>query len=192
MPRQGLTAERVVEEAVALIEERGLVRFSMGELARRLHVRPASLYNHVESADRLKELVGKEAVRRLVEAEEAAVRGREGDEALFALAEAYRAFAREHSRLYGVIMAFPRWEDPELDLQAERAIAPILRVLSGYGLAPERQRHWQRVLRGLMAGFAFHEQAGGFAHYPEDRDESFRIALECVAEGLRREGEGKE
>ena len=36
MPRQGLCRERVVEAAVALIEERGAERFSMGELAKRL------------------------------------------------------------------------------------------------------------------------------------------------------------
>ena len=61
MPRQGLRRERVVEAAVALIEERGAERFSMGELAKRLCVKPASLYNHVESLDALLEAVGFQA-----------------------------------------------------------------------------------------------------------------------------------
>ena len=62
MPRQGLCRERVVEAAVALIEERGAERFSMGELAKRQCVKPASLYNHVESLDALLEAVGFQAI----------------------------------------------------------------------------------------------------------------------------------
>ena len=44
-----------MQEAAALIEEKGLDDFSMGELAKRLNVKTASLYNHVESLDSLLE-----------------------------------------------------------------------------------------------------------------------------------------
>ena len=42
-----------------------------------------------------------------------------------------------------------------------------------------------------MSGFAFHEQAGGFAHFPVNQDESFRIAMQCVANGLHEAGSDK-
>ena len=58
MPRQGLSQDVVLRAAVDLIEEGGLPHFSMGELARRLQVKPASLYNHVESLEQLLTLVG--------------------------------------------------------------------------------------------------------------------------------------
>ena len=188
VPRQGLCRERVVEAAVALIEERGVERFSMGELAKRLCVKPASLYNHVESLDALLEAGGFQAIVRLARAEEQAIAGQEGDAALFALAEAYRAFAREHNALYRVIMGFPRW-NKALEERAGEILRPIGRVLKGYGLTKAQTAHWQRVLRGVMYGFAAHEQAGGFSHEAVDENESYRIAIQCVVDGLHRAGE---
>ncbi|HJA94456.1 MAG TPA: TetR/AcrR family transcriptional regulator [Candidatus Eisenbergiella merdipullorum] len=190
MPRQGLGKERIVQEAVELIEENGLAGFSMGELARSLNVKTASLYNHVESMDHLLEEVGFFSVSMLVDAESQAIAEKKGDAALFALAEALRTFAREHYQLYRVIMGFARQENRMLDKGAEKIIKPILRVLSDYGLSEEQQIHWQRVLRGIMYGFAAHEQAGGFSHYPADVDESYRIAIQCVVDGLHRAGNG--
>ena len=192
MPRQGLQTEIVVQAAIQLIEENGIAQFSMGELARRLNVKTSSLYNHVESMGKLLETVGMEAVSQLVQVENEAVEGKQGDEALFALAEAYRAFARKHYQLYRVIMAFPKWENPMLVQKAGEIVAPILCVLAGYGLTEMQQYHWQRVLRGVMVGFAFHEQAGGFFQFPADENESYRIAIQCVAEGLHRAGRDSE
>ena len=190
MPRQGLSRDGVLQAAIALIEEQGAARFSMGELARRLQVKPASLYNHVESLDQLLALVGEEAFHRLAQMEKRSIDGKRGLVALFALAQAYRIFAREHDQLYRVIMAFPKWDNPALEQEAGEIVVPILRVLSDYGLSKEQQFHWQRVLRAQMAGFAFHEQAGGFSHFPVDPDESFRLAVQCLSDGLRRAGGG--
>ena len=50
MPRAGLQPERVVTEAVALVDEVGLDQLSMGALAKRLGVRPPSLYNHIKNS----------------------------------------------------------------------------------------------------------------------------------------------
>ena len=189
MPRQGLGRDRVVQAALALIEENGLSQFSMSELAKRLNVRTASLYNHIESLDRLLEEVGLSAIALLVDTEKKAISGKEGDEALFALAEAYRAFAKEHYQLYRVIMGLPKWKNQLLDKGAGEIVKPILQVLSSYHLSEAQQHHWQRVLRGMMYGFAAHEQAGGFSHYPVDRNESYRIAVQCIAQGLHQSKE---
>jgi AcrR family transcriptional regulator len=188
MPKQGLSKDIVVQAAVELMEEQGLARFSMSGLARRLQIKTASLYNHVESLGQLLELVGAEAVHRLVRLENQAVAGKQGDAALFALAKAYRMFAKEHTQLYRVIMAFPKWDNPTLEEEAGEIVEPFLRVLSDYGLTEEQQYHWQRGLRALMSGFAFHEQAGGFARFPVDVEESFQIAIRSAADGLRRAG----
>ena len=83
MARKGLDKSVVMKAAAELIEEQGLSRFSMGELARRLHVKTASLYNHVDSLDRLLDEVGLEAAARLTAEENAAISGKTGDEALF-------------------------------------------------------------------------------------------------------------
>ncbi len=45
--------------------------------------------------------------------------------------------------------------------------------------------HWQRILRSVMHGFVDHEEAGGFSHFPIDKNESYLMAIQCVADGLQ-------
>lgn len=192
MARKGLDKSVVMKAAAELIEEQGLSRFSMGELARRLHVKTASLYNHVDSLDRLLDEVGLEAAARLTAEENAAISGKTGDEALFSLAEAYRRFAREHDQMYRLIIGFSRRSGEMQIREAREILEPIRKVLEGYGLSQTQQYHWQRILRGMMVGFAIHEHAGGFTGLPVDKDESYRLAVQCMADGLRRAGGGSE
>ena len=188
MPKQGLSKESVVQAAIQLIEEKGIDQFSMAKLAQRLNIKTASLYNHIDSLNQLLECVGEDAVRRIAGQETLAIAGKKCDDALFALAETYRTFVREHYELYRVIMAFPKLDNPTLEQEAGKIVSPILEVLSGYGLTETQRHHWQRVLRAVMGGYAFHEQSGGFSHFPVDQNESFRIAIQCVADGLRKAG----
>ncbi len=51
--REPLTRERVLREAVAIADARGLDALSMRELGRRLGVEAMSLYNHVDNKDDL-------------------------------------------------------------------------------------------------------------------------------------------
>ena len=60
-------------------------------------------------------------------------RGKKCDDALFALAETYRSFVREHHALYRVIMAFLKLDNLTLEQEAGRIILPIQEVLSSYG-----------------------------------------------------------
>ena len=164
----------------------------MAKLAQRLNIKTASLYNHIDSLNQLLECVGEDAVCRIAGQEALAIAGKRCDDALFALAEAYRTFVREHYELYRVIMAFPKLDNPTLEQEAGKIVSPILEVLSSYGLTETQQYHWQRVLRAVMGGFAFHEQSGGFSHFQIDQNESFRIAIQCVADGLRGTGGDKQ
>ena len=79
--KKGLTRQRVVQTAIEMIAERGLDAFSMRELAARLAVKPASLYNHVANIDDLYTEVASVVMQRLRETLEAAIRGKEGDAA---------------------------------------------------------------------------------------------------------------
>ena len=53
MPRAGLTAERVVNEAERLADEVGLAQLSLAALAARLGVQPPSLYKHIAGQDEI-------------------------------------------------------------------------------------------------------------------------------------------
>lgn len=188
MPRQGLDRAAVVRAAADLIEEKGMACFSLGGLARKLHIRPSSLYNHVEGLEDLLKAVALLAVDDLVRAEQAAVRDKTGREALLALAVAYRDYARTHPELYRAVMHIHRWDSAELEVYAGRIVRPIADVLAAAGLNEAERHHGERALRAVMHGFVAHEQAGAFSHFPEDRDESYRLAVQYVVDGLCRTG----
>jgi len=191
MPRQGLNREAVIAAAIRLIEEKGISKFSLNELAKSLHIKPASLYSHIESSEALLTDIGVIAVRQMVSSEKEAIEGKTGDEALFALASAYRKFAKEHYELYLLIMNIPKGKNPVLELAAEDIVQPIMEVLGSYKIDRETQLHYQRVVRSMMHGFVAHEEYGAFSHYPVDRDKSFEISIGLIAESLRRLGDEK-
>mgnify|MGYP001288864288 FL=1 len=191
MPRQGLNREAVIAAAIRLIEEKGISKFSLNELAKSLHIKPASLYSHIESSEALLTDIGVIAVRQMVSSEKEAIEGKTGDEALFALASAYRKFAKEHYELYLLIMNIPKGKNPVLELAAEDIVQPIMEVLGSYKIDRETQLHYQRAVRSMMHGFVAHEEYGAFSHYPVDRDKSFEISIGLIAESLRRLGDEK-
>lgn len=160
----------------------------MNELAKSLDIKPASLYSHIQNIDALLTDIGIIAVRQMVSSEKEAIKGKRGDEALYALASAYRKFAKEHYELYLLVMNIPNGNNPVLMLAAEEIVEPIIEVLESYGITKEMQMHYQRTLRSMMHGFVAHEQFGAFSHFPIDRNKSYEISIGIIAESLRRLG----
>ena len=187
MAKKGLTKETVIDAAVALIEKNGVASFSLRNLASALEIRVSSLYNHISGQNELLTEVGIRAVTLLTAMEEEAIAGKETDEALFALADAYRLFAGEHPELYRIIMGVHILRLTVLETEIKKIVAPILTVLSGYGLPEDRQMHYQRILRSIMHGFYAHESTGGFTYTQIDRETSYRLAIQCVAGALNKE-----
>ncbi len=192
MPRNGLTKERVVEAAAQLIEQSGAAAFSMRALADSLHIKAASLYNHVESMDELLTAVCAYALREQREVELAAIHGRTGAAAIAALADAYRQFARSHRELYRLIISTAAACGEQLGETARCIVEPFMAVLAHTGLSEEEKIHWQRVLRGIVHGFVSQEDAGFFSHLPADVDESFRTAIQCYIDGLTQAERGRQ
>lgn len=184
MPRTGLTHERVVEAAAALIEQGGTDGFSMRALADSLHIKTASLYNHVESMDALLAAVCAYGLELQCRSEMAAIAGKTGPEAIYALADAYRRFAGEHRQLYRLIIATAATCGDRLDSAARCIVQPFMAVLAHTSLSDSEKHHWQRVLRAILHGFVSQEDAGFFTHLPADADDSFRTAVRCYLDGL--------
>lgn len=187
MFHKGLNKEALIEVSKELIEEKGMAAFSMRALAERLGVKTASLYAHIESMDALFTEVGLSALNDQRSAQLAAIEGKDGDATVFALAESYRAFAKAHAALYQLIMQMPMGKDEMLRTAAAMTAEPSMRVLQSYPIGEERKMHWQRVLRGVMHGFVSQEASGYFSHYPVDLEESYRLAIRCVIDGLHKE-----
>ncbi|RHS64340.1 TetR/AcrR family transcriptional regulator [Clostridium sp. AM45-5] len=86
MKGKGLTMEVIVAAATELVEEKGYNNFSVRELAQKLHVKAASLYNHLNTIDDVNKEIGLKAVSHMNEYLEQSAEGKEKDEALRALA----------------------------------------------------------------------------------------------------------
>ena len=126
MPRQGLTRTDVLRACLRLIDEKGFEGFSMHELARRLNIRPASLYNHVENESTLLARIGQTATERFARALEEAVENKTGEEALASLADAWLNFADVHAGLYAVV-----WRTLKPGTAKPAFLAPVEQAAGG-------------------------------------------------------------
>jgi AcrR family transcriptional regulator len=191
VPRAGLTRARVVEAAGALADEVGLEELSLVDLAERLGVRKPSLYNHVAGIGDLRRELALVGLRELGRSLSRAAAGKAGDEGLFALSEAYRAFVKQRPGLYEATVRSYRLSDPdnpELGAAESEALEPVLAVLASCGIrGAEEAIHAARGLRSVAHGFATLEVAGGFG-ISLDSNESFRRLVRAYAAGLLRSG----
>lgn len=185
MPRKGLTKEAVIDASIQLIQQQGNGAFSLNELARVLDIRPASLYNHIESVQELTAALGCRIADMIKQAELEAIAGKKGQDALFALCDAYRSFARRHIGLYKVLMGMQKDKSACTPEAFREMTMPIMQVLSDYEITPHDRMHWQRILRAMMHGFITHEFAGGFLSFSVDSDETYRMAVRAMETGLR-------
>lgn len=181
MARAGLTREAVVGQAAVLADASGLDRLTLAAVAQHFSVKLPSLYKHVRGTEDLQQELAVLALAELREALADSAIGRSGDDALRALADAYRAFAHRRPGLYAATLRAP---DPDHadHLAAATAVADVVfAVLRGYGLDGDDLVDWTRILRAALHGFVALEAAGGFG-LPRDVDRTFdRLVAGLVA-----------
>src|SRR5436309_14477529 len=100
--RVGLDQATVVEAAAKLVDEEGIEQLTLGRLAERLGVRTPSLYNHVAGLTGLKHDLALYCLRDLLDRVRLATIGKSGAQAIIALADAYRTYAREMPGSYAL------------------------------------------------------------------------------------------
>ena len=180
MPRAGLSRDRVVSEAEVLTDEAGIDALTLAALADRLGVRQPSLYKHIDGLPALKRALAVRAKHELGEVLARASVGKAGDDAIRALAGAYRTWAHQHPGRYYASVRAADPSDPEDQAATAAAVSVVLDVLGGYGLHGADAVHAARALRSALHGFVSLEAAGGFG-LPESLDESFdRLVAGCL------------
>jgi len=183
VPRAGLDRATVVARAAQLLDEGGQEALGLGAVAASLGVKTPSLYKHVDGLPGLvrgvllgaKASLGREMGRAAV--------GRSREDAVRAMAVAYRRWALEHPGQYPLTVRAPAPGDEE-DREASQALADVVyAVLDGYGLAGDDLVDATRAFRAALHGFVSLETGAAFG-LPVDVDRSFDRLVESVVTAL--------
>ncbi len=115
--------------------------------------------------------------------------GRAGKEALVAVANAYREFAREQPGLYTLTLRSTEEPDTEIQQAGWRVVEVVLALLRGYGLEGDAALHATRYLRSTLHGFVSLEIGEGFGldlspsrtfdHILDALDHSLNTSFRC-------------
>jgi AcrR family transcriptional regulator len=172
VPRAGLNTDRVVAAAMELADEVGLDKLTLAALAVRLGVRQPSLYKHVASLDALQRLISMRGKAEAADVLAQAAIGRARDDALVAMAWAWRAWALAHPGRYQASQRGAAPGDAEHEQVARRSIGVLAAVIDGYGLVDDDAIDAIRAYRSALHGFVALEADHGFA-FPNDVERSF-------------------
>jgi hypothetical protein len=112
-----------------------------------------------------------------------AATGREGADAVGALADAYRDYLQKHPHRTDALATDPDRGDVELSTATHAVAEIVFAVFRPYGFDHTRAVHATRCLRAAVHGFAGLEASGGFGR-PEDVDESFEVLKTMLIQGL--------
>src|SRR5260370_20588178 len=151
--RAGLDQASVVQVAAKLVDEEGLDQLTLGRLAERLGVRTPSLYNHIAGLPGLKHDLALYCLRDLLDRILRATVGISRAEAIFALADAYRAYAREAPGRYALTLQAPDPGDQEVQALAQQVVDVLRAVLAPYRLGAGEAIDALRSPRSRLRGF---------------------------------------
>jgi AcrR family transcriptional regulator len=181
--RVGIDREAVVRAAAKIADDEGWDALTLARVAGKLRVRSPSLYNHIGGLETLRRELKLLVMRELNTALTRATVGKSRDDAVRALAAAYRAFVKRHPGTYAATMVAAPKNDPAVEAAAGHIVETLLSVLSGYGLDRREGIHAIRAMRSAVHGFAALEIAGGFG-IPLDVDKSFDWLVLSLLKGL--------
>ena len=162
MARAGLSVERLVTAAAELADEVGFDQVSVSGLARRVGVRPASIYSHLDGGIALRGAVAARALTEMADRADAAVAGRAGREAVAALAGAYRDYAHQHPGRYAASSSPAAAASETARPAALRHSALGRSVLRAYALPEPQETHAVRLVGSTVRGFVELELSGSF------------------------------
>jgi AcrR family transcriptional regulator len=173
----------VVEAAMAVVDAQGPAALTLAAVAARTGVAAPSLYKHVGGLGELRSLVAVRVMEELTACFTAAIVGRSRDEAVVALAQAYRAYSLAHPGRMAAMPPAPPADDAAQVAAGTALLDVFLATLRGYELEGSAAIHATRRLRAVVHGFVSLEIAGGFG-LPESLDETFGQLVDMYLSSL--------
>jgi len=162
-PRGGrLSREVIVNAALTFLDREGWDALTINALATQLGTKGPSLYNHVDSLEDLRRTVRMRVIADIVTMLARVAEGRVGDDAVLVMAAAYRSYAHHHPGRYSAFTRMPLAgsDDPEFTAATKGAAAPVMSVLSSYGLDLEQAFYASLEFWSALHGFVLLEMTG--------------------------------
>ncbi|MEH7305549.1 TetR/AcrR family transcriptional regulator [Neobacillus drentensis] len=182
-PKIGLEISFIIEAAGELADQQGVQEVTLANLAKKLGIRPPSLYNHFDGLTGLRKKLAIYGLDRLYEVMADAAIGVSGTEAILAVSQAYVDFARKHPGIYEATLLAPNPEDVDVQQAGAKIVDLSVRILQAYQLEGDRALHSVRGLRSILHGFSALEQKGGFK-MSVDLNESLMIIIKAFLAGI--------
>jgi AcrR family transcriptional regulator len=182
-PKVGLELTTILDAAGEIADQLGINEVTLANLAKKLGIRPPSLYNHFDGLPGLRKKLAIHGINQLYEEIANAAIGETGTRAVLAMSKAYVNFARNHPGIYEATLLAPDPGDEEVQKAGAKIVDLSIRVLKIYHLKGERALHTVRGLRSILHGFSALEQKGGFK-MNLDLDESLTIIIQGFLKGM--------
>jgi AcrR family transcriptional regulator len=180
-----LSRDAIVNAALTFLDRDGWDALTINALANQLGTKGPSLYNHVDSLDDLRRTVRMRVVGDIIDMLNTVGQGRTRDDAVMAMASAYRSYAHHHPGRYSAFTRMPLGgDDPEFTDATRAAAGPVIAVLASYGLDGEDAFYAALEFWSAMHGFVLLEMTGvmnGIA----DTDTVFSDMVMRLAAGMQ-------
>jgi AcrR family transcriptional regulator len=180
-----LSRDSIVNAALTFLDREGWDALTINALATQLGTKGPSLYNHVQSLEDLRRTVRMRVVGDIIDMLNTVGQGRTRDDAVTAMASAYRSYAHHHPGRYSAFTRMPLGgDDPEFTAATRAAAAPRISVLASYGLDGDNAFYAALEFWSAMHGFVLLEMTGAMNGI--DTDAVFVDMVMRLATGMER------
>ena len=180
-----LSRDGIIDGALTFLDREGWDSLTINALATQLGTKGPSLYNHVDSLEDLRRAVRIRVIDDIITMLNRVGEGRARDDAVLVMAGAYRSYAHHHPGRYSAFTRMPPGgDDPEYAAATRGAAAPVMSVLSSYGLDGDEAFYAALEFWSALHGFVLLEMTGVMDDI--DTDAVFSDMVLRLATGLER------
>jgi AcrR family transcriptional regulator len=176
---EAISPGKIMSEALALLDAKGLEGLTMRALAARVGINPMTIYHHFVDRDGLIQALADSVYSNVHAPEDGDPRTRAAG-----LITAYRSKVLKHPALTLAIFSRPA----VFPSHARRITSDLTKLLEASGLAPDRSVLWVHILVDYTHGAALAVALGGEHKQSHssaaDVDESFEVGLNELLKAL--------
>lgn len=173
--RDRLSAQRIADAALALVDESGVSAATMRAVAERLGVEAMSLYRHVQSRDEMLDAMVNQVVDELGDDPEVQRDPTDGWRPYMAgMARGVRRYARRHPHAFPLVATRPAdapWINPPL--RSVRWVETFLAGLLADGFTDDQALFGYRVFNTFLLGYLLLETSAMTLNDPKPGDGSY-------------------